>query len=368
MSRRWSRPVAKLAAVAAIAFGVVGCAPIPTLQPTKPPLPTLQPTKSPIPPVQPTKPPLPTPLGNITRVSLVDWLRDRPTAVILRGTGSEEHYEVDIADVVAGSWNRIPDVGQIDLDRIASDSQRVGLAGQTQTTLQDHFRFIDSAGQAVDVDASTLSWSPEWRFWGRLVPMPGGGFILTRIESITTIGQDGVVASLALPANFLLQAPTSDPDLFLVGKIGQDNGAEARLPAATGLNLYRHSTGALTHVDASVAQIFPSTKHLAFLLTTDNRWLSLNETGVTEQFGVATSDETSIASDGSRAVYVSANGGVTMIKFPGGESVALGPGPVLSNFTWGATDQVAYWTDDPAVGKKLVILSSDGMSLLAAPK
>jgi hypothetical protein len=244
----------------------------------------------------------------------------------------------------------------------------VALTGQTDSPAEDHVQLVSASGNPFWVDFSAEPSAAQWRRSGDLRPMSGGGFILTRIGTLVTVARDDIVAASALPRGYRVQAPMRDPDLFLLGKLSDDNGMEARDPVATGVDVFRRSTGSLTHVDASVAEIQPSTTYIAFLATTDGRWLGLDADGKTTEIAPSGAQGAWIAPDGSRAAQVSNSTGVTMIKLPSGERIASGFGPVLSAISWGRDGQAAYWTEDPAVAKKVVVLAEDGIGLLTAPR
>ena len=104
-------------------------------------------------------------------------------------------------------------------------------------------------------------------------PLAEGGFLLTGISRLVTLDVSGTVTDAALPAGWIVQAPTGDPDLVMVGRLGNDNGPESRSPAATGLYLYRRSTGKVSAYLVAVVQVVGVAPALAGLGVSQSlRW------------------------------------------------------------------------------------------------
>jgi hypothetical protein len=244
----------------------------------------------------------------------------------------------------------------LSIDTSASDGSRLALGLVNGDERSSHLLVVTPAQNVSEIDLGTADWVDDWRFWGDIAPVADGGFVLTGIDRLVIVGSDGSVRSEALPPGWIIQAPTSDPDVFLVGALGDDNGAEARTPAATGLYLYRRSTGNVASEPASLVQIdeiASSSTGLAYLRAFDGRWLRLGDDLRLAMASEPTEASTWISPDGTllaveatpaqRPCVADAECSVYLVDLLNGNALRQGPGPAGSDIVFG-NQSITYVT------------------------
>jgi hypothetical protein len=278
-----------------------------------------------------------------------------------------------LLDVTSGSWSPLGPPFEGPASPVVTDGHTVlasvGLPdGSTKLVL------TTGTGNRVDVSLAGVASERDWRFWGGLAPLSAGGYVLTRTTSLVRVAPDAVLTETALPSGWIVQAPTSDPEAFLLGRQGDDGNAEARSIAATGLALWRvggRSVGETFAADA----VSTSEEGLALLHDFDE-WLVLDDQGLRAKGG---RDAASIDPGGRFGAVTPTNEAacprpslgpgcaVSILDAVTGDVMGTAPGPAWSSFVW-HEGVVAYAVQSRDAGPQYaVVVVSDQPRTFSLP-
>jgi len=67
------------------------------------------------------------------------------------------------------------------------------------------------------VEVALPPWATDWAAWGSpLLALPGGGYVFGLVPELATISVRGTLSETPIPAGYLVIAPTSDRDVFVL--------------------------------------------------------------------------------------------------------------------------------------------------------
>jgi hypothetical protein len=343
---------------------IYGCAPVPPESPSGP--------RTAAPTVAAAKP---APTAGALRGSVIGRYGDRVVLIVARSSpGGDLTYTVETVGEGQSALTALAARPDLAMDRAVSDGSSLVLGLQAADGPAPELVVVSPGYEASEVELGSEPWVDEWRFWGGIVPLAEGGFLLTGIPRLVTLDVSGSIADAALPAGWIVQAPTSDPDLVLVGRLGSDNGPESRSSAATGLHLYRRSTGEVSAdpaADVQVVAVSPATAGLAYLKGADGGWLVLGNDLRLVMASEPTEAASWISADGG-LLAVEATGtlgpcvteagcGVMLVDLPTSEVLGRGPGPVASDVVFDGRS-IRYVVGDLLNGPTVVTVNEGGFS------
>lgn len=177
------------------------------------------------------------------------------------------------------SWIDLPTPFVSRWSRVAADGSSVALASAGKAL------WVNSSGQTnvlvPTIGAAALS---EWPHDG-LVARLAGGYVAagsTTLDAIAAGGQS--MTNAALPAGYLMVAPTSDTNRFILARVS-DVPLECGLPCASAVALWTRSTGSLVRITGYAGGVEPSSSGLAYLHLTSG-WSLLKPDGKTQSINL----------------------------------------------------------------------------------
>lgn len=215
-----------------------------------------------------TRPPNPTPSTSprIVPTSVGASLAGSVRGLVVVEVVDEPHGKVAAARLASfdpathrWSWTDLPAPFVSRWSRVASDGSSVALASAGSAL------WLNLAGQTqVLVPRIAAKASQDWPQDG-LVARTGGGYVAAGTATLDAITADGQsITDVALPAGYLMVAPTSDPNRFILARVS-DVPMECGLPCALAVTLWTRSTGALTRISGYAGGIEPATGGLSYL-------------------------------------------------------------------------------------------------------
>jgi hypothetical protein len=227
-------------------------------------------------------------------------------------------------------------------------------------------------------------WAPEWRRSGDIVAEPDGGYLLTQATSpsgsvLAELTRDGSLHDEPLPKGYLMLGPTSDRDVFLLGRRVDDTGVSSHEVAMTALYLWHRGGGRQKHIADGTVAIAIGDGHpaIAYYQRAGGQWVAVSGTGETTELG-RPARSSAISPDG-RAIFVAGGDAVACGEVPPvdcsaglvdigtGKTVRHGPGPALGDPVW-IGRSVAYVVLDGTSGRpEVAILSADAVRTVGLP-
>lgn len=222
----------------------------------------------------------------------VGWRGSRVVVVAVHYIGCGMSQELLSVDPAVGQWRT--DLPLTDtLGDWLTDGSSLALSG-------DGFLVVDSAGKSHSIPGN---------FGGyRLSVLPGGGYLVVGADKLYRIASDGIgVTSDPLPAGYVIVAPTSDPNMFILATAAEANteyGLSGRSPFEA--YLWNIRTGHLKLVASAVGSVERSPNSLAYLdVVTDSAWSTLSLAADGSVAPVARPVVAGISPDGSHYVHSS---------------------------------------------------------------
>lgn len=297
---------------------------------------------------------------------LVGWLSGKLAAVFRNGPC--------VVDPATNDWAPF---GPRTSGRFATDGS--GLAGTVEAGI---LTVIDSDQHATDVPlpASASDWESRG---SQISPLVGGGYLLDLLPALVRVSATGGVTESAIPSGFLVAAPTSSRDTFILRPdLRTDSPDLMRAPFAA--SLWKVGDKAPSQLLGSVIDIRAAhTPALAWLADSSGGWWRVDATGApTKQLQAAPSWLDEPSSTGQYFVEQTDRSQGCEHNTPPSCAVNLierSTGAVLASTRVGS-NSLSIWsessvafvptTSDPVVqpaATHIVVLSPDGVSLLPLP-
>ena len=232
----------------------------------------------------------------------VGWRWSRVVVVAVHYIGCGMSQELLSVDPAVGQWRTELPLTDA-LGDWLTDGSSLALSG-------DGFLVVDAAGKSHSIPGN---------FGGyRLSVLPGGGYLVVGADKLYRIASDGIgVTSDPLPAGYVIVAPTSDPNMFILATAAEANTANGlswRSPFEA--YLWNIRTGHLKLVASAVGSVERSPNSLAYLdVVTDSAWSTLSLAGDGSVVPVARPIVAGISPDGSHYLHSSDPSSVGAVTF-----------------------------------------------------
>jgi hypothetical protein len=222
------------------------------------------------------------------------------------------------------------------------------------------------------IDAPSSTWDPA----GRLLPMPGGGYVVTKASSLLIVRPDGTLDRQALPPDRMVMAPTSDPGWFIVGSVAGARSDTAHAPYRA---MLWSRDGRELPVAGDVTGVAPSIHRVgrAWVQRDHGDWYPLDADGllgpglpntVTDPVRVVPMAPVGIDPSGTWVILASdaASGRSSLVAAGTGGTVAQTDGAPMGQLAWLGGDVLfAQATSDPAAfdgDGGLIRMGADGVN------
>ncbi len=196
---------------------------------------------------------------NYTNYSAVGWRGIRVVVLAGHFIGCDMRQELLSADPAVGEWRSDAKIDTAVIDfQVASDGQSVALPRAGGLLV------IDAAGNRHDVPRPAGT-DERWGAYGLRV-LPGGGYLVVGAEQLSLVPLDGGALTMQpLPNGYVVVAPTSDPDRFVLTPADDAQVPYGLLGSPFRAYLWDLKSGKLTLVASSVIAVEPAPHALAYL-------------------------------------------------------------------------------------------------------
>jgi hypothetical protein len=259
----------------------------------------------------------------------------------------------------SGRWHGIPLPAEAGLDEFGAVSDGRSVAMRAIGDDIESARLVIAAANRPPLtialaDAGDAAWLDDWRFWGHLEPIPGGGFLLAGGTRLAVV-DEGRLELRPLPAGMTPLGATSEAGTWLLGPL---DGRHAGGISDGRLLLWREGGAAPQPIEGEWIRWLPASEGLVWLRARDH-WSRLRRDGALEPLpandAAPYGDE--IAPDGSAMLLVRGDGcaGDT----PSGCDVAIADPrsgakllvlPTLGSVRWGPRGGIFVTELHPSLG------------------
>ena len=299
----------------------------------------------------------------------VGWVNGKLELLASQFASCDSAYGLVVLDPTTGrAGPLLPLTTQVASGGIATDGSSVAIVIQG-----------GSSGGVLVVDTTghqhLLAWpvglGDAW--FPQVVPMPAGGYLAVGAESLVTIASDGsAIRTQPIPAGYVVVAPTSDPQRFILATVEDANheyGLSVRAPFTA--YLWTIGSSSATKVAGSVGEVATATNAMAYLMLVDQAntsdpwsWAVLDGTGRAIPMEPQPAGYGTLSPDGS--LFVMGRDGPTeadfrtlVIDVGSGRTVATLPGSGLP-VSWNGDTAALVVSPSSGAGDELVIVGPSG--------
>jgi hypothetical protein len=297
---------------------------------------------------------------------IVGWLRGQVAATFRHGPC--------VFDEASGRWLAI---GPRGTGRFVTDgSSLAGSSRPRNLTIQ--------APDQQPIDVALPEWADDWAASGsQLAVAAGGGYVFVLVPELATVSADGKLTEAPIPAGYLVAAPTTEPNRYLL-RLDDRNAAPQRMSGPHPSFLWRRGDVTPTSLPMLATQMeAAATPNLAWIRDDASGWWLIDSSGAatigfrspapwdgqpdpTGQYAIEQTDRSQGCDRDSPPSCV-----VRLVDRSSGAVVAQVSAGSNSAFAWAAGTVVfSPTTDDPVAqpsAPDLVVLSPSGTRRIPLP-
>jgi photosystem II stability/assembly factor-like uncharacterized protein len=208
-----------------------------------------------------------------TYYEAIGWLDTKVALLADHFAGCEDRQELVYVDPASGIVDSIGELNYVanfmqyeQMSKVLSSYSFLSDGKSIALPTADGVSIFDPSGRRHDVELPPAGLADLTRF-GHLRVMPGGGYLVGGGARLYRIAPDGSgVKTDDLPAGFVVVAPTSDPNLFILAPTEDANGPDGlTLQAPYRAYLWDMRGGDPKLVASSVAYVYVAPGSLAYL-------------------------------------------------------------------------------------------------------
>lgn len=227
----------------------------------------------------------------------------------------------------------------------------------------------------MEVKLPPDKWVDDWAFFGEIIPLPRGGYLLEGADRLATISPNGQLTTTPLPDGFATLSGTAKSDVYLVWRTrDRDEPGSKDAPHS----IYLWPAGASPQlIDSRLVDLAMPADGLADYRRDDGTWWHIDSDGRTARITAATASPPSSLSPSGRELALlsslpagypteaSAACDIEIRRIADGLLLHVAPEPSNGQLAWHG-DAIAYVRQDAAT-VELVVVRDQGVQRVSIP-